>query len=287
MPRLSFIYPHALWLLLLLVPLCALALALPRRLGPQRFWISLGLRSALIGALVLSLAGTQLVRGVDELTTVFLVDSSDSVSPSARGRAEAFVQESLRAMRASDKAAVVVFGGNALVERAPSAEPMFGKISSVPVAARTDIEQALQLGIALFPADTRKRLVLLSDGGENSGSAVEAARIAASRNVRIDVVDMAGPSGNEALVARLQAPARARDGQSFQLETTIESTVAQQARLRIFGDNALLSEQTVSLAPGTNVVRFPLIAAGQGFQRYRAQIEPQSDARVQNNEAAA
>ncbi|HEU4322154.1 MAG TPA: hypothetical protein VFS21_03310, partial [Roseiflexaceae bacterium] len=79
--RLSFVFPAALLLLLLLIPLWALALALPRRLAPWRFWSSLGLRSALIAALVLALAGTQLVRETDRQTTVFLIDSSDSVSP--------------------------------------------------------------------------------------------------------------------------------------------------------------------------------------------------------------
>ena len=33
-------------------------------------------------------------------------------------------------------------------------------------AARTNIAEALNLALALFPADTQKRIVLLSDGGE-------------------------------------------------------------------------------------------------------------------------
>jgi len=39
--RLSFIFPAALWLLVALVPLWALALIAPRRLSPARFWGSL------------------------------------------------------------------------------------------------------------------------------------------------------------------------------------------------------------------------------------------------------
>src|SRR5687767_15286149 len=48
---------------------------------------------------------------------------------------------------------------------------------SVPVTTRTNIQDALQLGLALLPAESQKRIVLLSDGGENSGRAADAARL--------------------------------------------------------------------------------------------------------------
>ncbi len=120
--HISFIYPSVLWLLLLLIPVWALGLIAPRRLLGGRFWISLALRTALVMALVGSLAGAQLVRGAHQLTTVFLVDSSDSVSPAARAHAEQFMEQALASMPADDRAAIVVFGENALVERAPSSD---------------------------------------------------------------------------------------------------------------------------------------------------------------------
>ena len=288
MIHISFIFPTALWLLVLLLPLWALALLVPRRLSPARFWGSLVLRTALIASLVLALAGTQIERSVDDLTTVFLIDSSDSVSPSALGQAEAFVQESLKAMHSGDRAAVVVFGENALVERAPGQERTLGKLISAPVAARTNIQEAVQLGLALLPADTQKRLVLLSDGGENSGQAMEAARVARARGVPIDYVDLSVPSGgSEALLASLDAPTNVRLGQAFELVATIESNVAQPARLRIFGDDQVLLEQNVQLQTGSNRFSLKVDAKGQGFQRFRAQIEPQNDVRAQNNQAEA
>lgn len=287
MLRLSFIYPGALWLLLVLVPLWALALLVPRRLSPWRFWSSLGLRTALILALVLSLAGTQLVYGVDNLTTVFLIDGSDSVSPSARAQAEQFVQDALNHMQPDDRAAVVVFGENALVERAPGSSTRLGRIDSVPVATRTNIEEAIQLGLALFPADSQKRLVLLSDGGENTGNALASARLAAAGNVPIEVVNLSIPdSSGEALVTNLEAPSHARDGQEIELTATVESNVAQTARVRVFADQEVIVDQVQELQVGTNRLSVTVQPGEPGFQRYRVQIEPQNDARVQNNEAA-
>ncbi len=68
---------------------------------------------------------------------------------------------------------------------------------------------------------------------------------------------------------------------------TVESNIAQSARLRIFGDEQVLLEQMVQLNPGENRFSLQVDAQGQGFQHFRAQIEPQSDVRAQNNQAEA
>jgi Mg-chelatase subunit ChlD len=288
MPHFSFIHPGALWLLLLLVPLWALALLIPRRFSPLRFWSSLVLRTLLVLALVLSMAGAQLVRNVDEVTTVFLVDSSDSVVSSSYAHAQSFLREALGSKGQDDQAAIVVFGDNALVERAPDTSRLLGRLASEPVATRTDIEEAIQLGMALFPSDTRKHLVLLSDGGENTGNAVNAAQIAAARNIPINVVDLSMfDARDEALITSLDAPDEVRDGQTIELVATVESSSAQNAVLRIFANQEVVTERTVQLSEGSNQFSFMVPAEGQGFRRYRAQIQPVQDSRPQNNEAAA
>ncbi|HEX5689970.1 MAG TPA: hypothetical protein VFX76_08205, partial [Roseiflexaceae bacterium] len=81
---LSFITPAALTLLLLLPVIWAFTLLTPRRVAPWRFWSSLLVRTVLFVALVLALAGAQLVRPARSLTTVFLLDASDSIAPTQR-----------------------------------------------------------------------------------------------------------------------------------------------------------------------------------------------------------
>jgi uncharacterized membrane protein len=288
MLRLSFIYPSFLWLLLLLVPLWLITLKVPRRLAPWRFWSSLALRTLLVLLLVLSLAGTQLVYGVDTITTVFLVDSSDSIPTSAQAQAEQFIRDALDHMRADDNAAVVVFGENALVERAPNSTPALGQLSSTPIVERTDIEEAIQLGLALFPADSQKRLVLLSDGGENIGRALEAARLAAAGNVPIDIVDLTLPEdAGEALVASLDVPAHVRIGQEVTLDVVVDSSSDQTAQVRILADQEIIVDQTQELVAGQN--RFSVTAQNNepGFRRYEVEIIPENDNRQENNRAAA
>lgn len=288
MPRLSFIYPEMLWLLGTVALIWAVALLTPRRLAPLRFWGGLALRSIIALALILAVAGAQLVLPVDQLTTVFLLDGSDSLAPSLRAQAETFIQDALAEMPAGDRAAIVVFGGSALVERAPSDSTRLGRIASVPEATRTNIADAIQLGLALFPGDSEKRLVLLSDGAENSGHAIEAARLAVARDVPISFVDLSLPGGDaEALVAQLEAPTRVREGQLASLKATIESTIAQRATVRLLGDAGVIAERQVDLTPGATVVPFEVAVSGSGFQRYRVQVQPERDGRAQNNEVAA
>jgi len=285
--RLSFIFPTALWIFALLIPFWWLALAVPRRLSALRFWASLAVRTALVGTLVLAVAGAQLIRPTDRLTTVFLIDSSDSVSPSARGQAEAFVQDALRTMRPGDQAAVVVFGENALVERAPSNLATLGRLNSVPVTTRTNIQDAVQLGIALLPADSQKRLVLLSDGGENSGRAADAARLAAVRGVPLDVVTLIGERGPDVIVSALDAPSIAREGQEIALGVVVRSSFATSGRLQVFVDGQLADDQAVTLAPGTTDISARVPSGAAGFRRLEVRLDASGDTQPENNRAAA
>ncbi len=83
---LTFIYPATLWLLLLVPALVGLALLGDRRPTRFRFWMVLVLRSLLMTALILALAGVQLRLPSDTITTVFVLDVSDSVPAAERAR---------------------------------------------------------------------------------------------------------------------------------------------------------------------------------------------------------
>ncbi|MDY7039281.1 MAG: VWA domain-containing protein [Chloroflexota bacterium] len=286
--HLSFIYPAALWLLLIIPPLIGLALLGRRRPTRARFWVGLVLRSLLLLALILSLAGMQVRTQADQLTVVFVVDASDSVPAAERAQAVELIRTALREMPRGDLAAVVVFGSDALVERLASEERGFATLESVPDTTRTNIATALQLAMALFPAEGAKRLVLLSDGQENIGHALDQAQLAAAHEVQIVVVPLGGPpTSMEVLLDSLESPADVRQGQRFDLTAHVRSTARVAATLRVFADGKLVHSQDVSLQPGSNRFLVPLEAGEPGFHRYWAQIVPEADTLLQNNEAAA
>ncbi|HEY3231907.1 MAG TPA: VWA domain-containing protein [Roseiflexaceae bacterium] len=287
--RLSFIFPSFLWLLLLLPPLWALTLAVPRRLGRPRFWASLTLRTLALLGLILALAGTQLVRPVGAVTTVFLLDGSDSVSLSQRARAEGFIAQALEQMPGDDRAAIVVFGQRALVERTPSGDRILGQVAARPGGAATNVEDAIQLGLALLPNEGYKRLVLLSDGGENAGAAAAAGRIAAARGVPIDVLALNGAAdGSDTQISGVELPAAAREGQLLRMTIVLEASAAASGRLIVQGPGgATLVDQQVQLSQGAQRLDVTLPEAQPTFNRYVVRIEVPGDARPENNVAEA
>jgi len=286
MLRFSFVTPLALTLLVLLPALWAFTLLTPRRLGAWRFWSGLVLRSMVLAALVLALAGAQVVRPVRELTTVFLIDVSDSMAPAQRERALRFVNDALEGMPAGNQAAVVAFGENALVERAPGPIGALPRLTSTPITTRTSLQEAVQLGLALFPAETQKRLVLITDGGENAGRVADAARLAAIRGVPIDVVGIPGERGPDVIVAGLSGPAVVREGQEIALQAVINSNIAASGRLQAFVDGQLAGEQELVLASGESVVDIRVPSGETGFRRLEVRLEADGDGEPQNNRAA-
>ena len=84
-------------------------------------------------------------------------------------------------MPEGDVAGIVGFGRGALVERLPQEVREIDRIASTPVRSATDIGAALRLASALFPDDAQKRIVLLSDGNDTTGSGQSEAALAAAR----------------------------------------------------------------------------------------------------------
>jgi Mg-chelatase subunit ChlD len=288
---LSFIYPLAL-LLLLLLPLLwlfAWATRAPNlaRLGRGRYLALIGLRSAILAALVLALAGVQLVRAADETAVVFLIDGSDSFAPAQRERALDYVNEAMAAAAPNDRAAVVVFGADPAVERAAGPPAQVSRLTSIVAGGRTDIAEALQLGLALLPADAQKRIVLLSDGEENQRRAAEAAGLLALRDVPIEVVPLAAERGPDLVLTALEAPTTAREGQAIPLSIRLESSAAGPARLEVFADGELVAAEDLAIEPGATTFALSLPAGEAGFRRFEARVSATFDTQPLNNRGAA
>ncbi len=291
-------------MLLVLIPL-SIFIALPRlRRGLRadvahaHAWAGLFLRSVLIACVVLALAGVQSVTWTDRLSVVFLVDVSDSVGAAGRDRAAAFIRESLAAMRAGggalsrDQAAVVLFGADAQIERGLSAFRDLAPFSARVRTTGTNIENAIRLGLSLFPPDAAKRLVLISDGKQTTGDADAAARLARAVNVRLDVVPLQSVAGVDAAIEQVDAPQNASVGQVIPLEVVVRSNAAMPAQLTVFSGavdavREVVAQQAVSLLVGENRFSLRVKATQAGFNAFRVQLIPEVDTIPQNNALSA
>jgi len=287
-------FSHPFFLLLLIVLPYFAYLGRPTgRYGRGRAWTALILRCLIATLIVLSLAGVQSIHGADQLAVVFLVDVSDSVPEAERTRALAFVEESLAGMRPDDRAALILFGADALVERPMMGGGELGQVASIPRTHQTDLEGAARLGMALFPAGAARRMVILSDGRTTLGQAGQAVRLARAQGVQVDVVPLfpllggEGQGGAEAWLSELVVPQRLHQGEEFTLSVTARATAAVDAVLTVLAGERVVAQKPVRLSPGVNTFTLPLVAGEPGFTSFRATIAPAADIYLQNNALSA
>src|SRR5204863_9228505 len=119
------------------------------------------------------------------------------------------------------------FGRQALVERLPADVREIDRIASTPVKTATDIGGALRLASALFPDDAQKRIVLVSDGNDTTGSGQSEAALAAARGIQVETRAIGLGAADEVLVERLATPSTSRVGEEVEARATVPSTVGQ------------------------------------------------------------
>ncbi len=284
----SFSTPLAL-VLLLALPF-TIYLGWPRqRFRRRRDSFSLALRVIILLLLVLALAGTQVVQSADRLAVVFLVDASDSMGQTAREAQLDYLRAALAAMGPDDLAGIVQFGANALVERPLSSVREVARLQSTPATGNTDLAEAIRLGLALFPDDVARRLVILSDGLPTVGDTTAAAELAAASGVEISYARFT-PQADlpEVQVTEVRVPSAVNAGQQFDLSLTVEAEASTPATITVLQSGAIFHQETVTLRQGTNNFTLPLEGAGAGFRDFQVQVDPlSSDNFYQNNTLSA
>ena len=235
-----------------------------------------------------ALAGFQLVLPVDRLAVVYVVDLSDSVGTAGREEALAYLRESLAAKQDEDVAGIVAFGGDALVERLPSDLAEIDRIASTPVRGATDIGAALRLAGALFPDDAQKRIVLLSDGNDTTGSGQTEASLAAARGIQVET-HLTGLAGaDEVLVERLTSPSTARLGEQVAGGGATSPRPSPSPRRCACSSTASWPRPRPSTWPGCRTgSTFLFTAKDAGFLRFRIAVEAARDTFNQNDRADA
>jgi Mg-chelatase subunit ChlD len=270
-------------LLLLLLPVFAWLGWPARGVGRRREMLALGLRLLIVACLVLSLAGLEWLQFSNRLAVVYLLDESDSISPGVRAAEMEYVRRSVAGMGPDDQAALVAFGGNALVERSMSSEREIGPLTSRPYPGQTDLAEAIRLGMALFPANATKRMVILSDGMSTTGVPLTTARLAVESGIQIVTVPVGSSPENETLVTAVEAPQFLQQNEHFDLQFSVYATTSTRANVRVLAGGQVLYEGSQELKSGNQSLSLPLVAGQTGFTRYEVQVEPQADTWYQNN----
>jgi hypothetical protein len=183
----QFDQPGFLFLALLAIPILLFGWRAMAAGDPLRRGVVLVLRTAIVLALAMMLSGLHLVRSHDQLTVIGLLDVSGSVQRFAdlpaieelntRSNIEylrRWFRQATQTREPDDRFGLVVFDGRAIAVSAPTRSDYVDDNLDVSMIDGTNIAEAVRLGLAMFPADTSRRLVLVSDGNETAGSVMDA-----------------------------------------------------------------------------------------------------------------
>lgn len=317
MPLFRIEHPEALWLLLLAVPLGASGWWLLSASDRFRKGVIVAVRLIVFLLLVLVLAGLAREERHDRLTVIGLADISGSVRsfaqfppaselapPDSLAWVRKWFRDATQNRRPGDRFGMIVFDGAARAVTAPTfARDYQDHPFDITQREGTNIGQAIEFGLAMFPPDSARRLVLFTDGVETAGSALDAALdaagvTAAARGVPIDVVPVTYRVGSEIQIDRVEVPANARPGQRVTARIVIESTAPASGRLDLLLEEQPLDlngpapgrSREVQLRPGANVELVELELAPTAVNRFRAVFtpdDPTQDTMLENNAAEA
>lgn len=323
--NLRFDQPEFLLLAAIGIPIALLGWRWLSALDMLRKTVVTTMRVLLIAAIAIMLAGPHTLREHDDLTVIGLLDISGSVArfadlpeiPELGKKTNLdylrhWFRKATQTKTPNDRFGLIVFDGKATVISVPTQGDYLDDDLDIRVLQGTNLAEAIDLAIAMLPADTSKRLVLISDGNETIGSAIEAASKAAAgspqiytkqqHNLRIgipiDVVPIEFQVSSDVQVLRVEAPPVAQSGQTVTLRIVLSATKAVKGLLSLEHEGVAVDIN--GSMPGTarqivakkgNSIHLIEVALGETpINRFVAVFEPldpTDDVLPDNNQAEA
>jgi len=283
--EIKLLEPRAFYLALVAPVVLALAYANLTDFSWFQRIINIGLRLALLAAMILALARPSVSRYESKMCTVYLVDVSESVPEVVLGPARDLVQRGMDT-RGTHLVRLITFAERPLVVPLPAT----GEVAPIlrhegPRAGlATNPAAALRLSYGLCPRDHLTRAVLITDGNQNRGDLLAEAATAADFGVRLYTHEIEFEPEPEVMVMNLEFPDVVELSAPFNLTAEIYSNRETTARINLtqneFRD---IRGQTVDLQPGINRVDLVAEVYEPGIRRFTLDVLPDGPDRFREN----
>ena len=238
------------------------------------------------GALLLFGGRPKVVRQLDSAPIVF----GDS-TPEALGLREMALHRA-----AKDDVRAEILGiernlaGDDAQGRLERAKQRLARIEAFEADLRTgetDLREALRLARSLMPEDSRRRVVLLSDGNWTRNDPAAELEFMARAGVMVDTVVLDQTRAGEVVAERLVAPGQVKVGEPVELELQLSSAQEREVEFKLYRDQFLLTTDKLALKKGKNTFRVPKQELDEGFHEFAIRIDAKDDPTPENNVARA
>ena len=274
--------PGMLWFLVLLLPI---AWYYYRSLSDFPKWqrrFSLLFRTLIMVLLILAIAGLSLLSPTTRQFFAIAIDRSLSIDSKSQEKIDEFVSEMEKSRGDSQIAYMqVAINPSAIVSSyeqlvAPEEKNQRG----------TDLSAAIQTAAAAAPPGFVPQIVLLTDGRQTHGDAIQAA---AASKIPVNVIPLSVRSEPEVQVAEANAPAEVRQGEPFYVETIISSNHEDEGYIDVFRGDILVSnsEKPIKIKEGENRFRFRQSIEQESQTDYVVRVRGFKDTLLDNNAASA
>ncbi len=265
------------------------------RLSFLRILLSIFLRTFVFLLVVFVLAGFSWTeKSKNEVSTVFLLDMSDSISQEGKKWMWDYVRDAEKNLDKKTKKGLVVFGGESKVVTPTLAEDL--KLDDIREkitesntnSDRTDVASGIIATLGILPEDSSKTVILLSDGNENLGDVLKSAAMAAKNDVKIFTAAPPEHKENEILVKKINVPKEVNEGEMFNVKVVIENRNNKPigGNLKLYQRDNLLKEWDTEFKSGINVFEVPYKSEEKGFVKFMANLnvkDTTSDKDERNN----
>ncbi len=247
--------------------------------------VALWTRLLLFALMVMVLAEPRAVRTRDVVSTMYLVDVSDSIRHDSVDAATKYVIDSVEKKPKNDEAGLLIFGKTPAVELPPRVSFPYEARNSQVSGGATNIEQALSLAAAMLPDDNQSKLVVISDGVQTEGNLSRVLDDLKSRGISVDVLPVDYSYDKEVWLERLDLPQQVKLGETYEAAMVLSSLNEGQGKLTLRENGQTIAEQNIKYQPGKNRYTVPLALRSAGYYEYTATIEVDrtEDSLPQNN----
>ncbi|MEM1070009.1 MAG: VWA domain-containing protein, partial [Planctomycetota bacterium] len=158
----------------------------------------------------------------------------------------------------------------------------------------TNLSAAMRAAAASVPPSRVARVLLLSDGNDNSGldpvaTAAEIATPDSDRAAEVTAIPLPGRAEPEIQVTRVSAPASVRRGQPFYVEVVVTSNRAGTGKIDLYRGDVRIDtgQEEYEVKKGETRFRFRQMIDGPKQQVFAARVRGFTDTLLDNNESSA
>ncbi len=262
------------------------------RLGRRHLLVATILRSLAIVSLALALMRPQWNGQSGDVSVIYALDVSRSVSSSFIDAAIKWIDQADQEGRPAH-ARYLAFADHAILLQKPSdirnlavteagtrgASADAGVIDQTA----TNLERALDTALMGLDPDRAKRIVLLTDGNQTAGDVWRVLPRLTRANVRVYPIPAKAREDNDAWIAGIEAPAETHSGEPVTVTVRVVSVIETPAQVSLKSANAVLGKRKVQLKAGLNRVDFEAKLARAGAMTLTAEVVAKGDSVSENN----